>query len=163
MAKEQVPELQQLNLSLDPGRPISYWLGWAGFSTMLLTNLYIIRKRAGWMQNMGRLPRWLDFHIFCGLMGPVLIIFHTNFKVDGLVAISFWSMIVSASSGIVGRYFYVQFVQQRSSLNQAAEKFKEQYLGIKTRLSVQIPDEILQRSRPVSAAISFRNLLRLRT
>jgi hypothetical protein len=39
-------------------------------------------------------------------MGPLLVILHSTFTVGGLVAVSFWSMIAVAASGILGRYFY---------------------------------------------------------
>jgi hypothetical protein len=36
-------------------------------------------------------------HIFFGLVGPALVILHSAFKVQGLVALSFWSMIAVAA------------------------------------------------------------------
>jgi hypothetical protein len=41
-------------------------------------------------------------------MGPLLIVLHTAFRVQGLVAVSFWSMVAVAASGFFGRYLYVQ-------------------------------------------------------
>ena len=41
-------------------------------------------------------------------MGPLFVILHTSFKLNGNVAISFWSMISVALSGILGRYIYLQ-------------------------------------------------------
>lgn len=115
------PQLSDLNLSPEPGRPVSLYLGWAGIGTMLLTNFYIFRKRFGFLKKLGKMAGWLDFHIFCGLLGPTLIIFHTNFKVRGLVAISFWSMMVVAVSGVVGRYFYGQVIRVKSDLEKEAQ------------------------------------------
>ncbi len=120
LAKENFKDLSGLNIDPAPGKPISLWYGYIGFALMLLTNLYAIRKRAGWLRNWGKVPRWLDFHIFCGLSGPTFILYHTNFKIGGLVAISFWSMVVSFLSGIVGRYFYVQLGRQRAELETEA-------------------------------------------
>lgn len=114
--KVKVPAFKDLNLSPAAGKPISWYLGWAGFLTMSLTNIYSFRKRLSFMKNMGELSGWLDFHILCGLVGPTFILFHTNFKVGGLVAISFWSMVISFASGIVGRYFYAQLLQHKSNL-----------------------------------------------
>jgi hypothetical protein len=37
-----------------------------------------------------------------------LVVYHTTFKIGGLVAVSFWSMTAVVLSGLVGRYFYVQ-------------------------------------------------------
>lgn len=103
-------------ISAIPGRPLSLWLGWIGLSLMITMNVYTLRKKAQFMQNWGKASAWLNFHVFCGLLGPTLIFFHCNFKVRGIVAISFWSMVVSLSSGIIGRYFYNQIGRLKSEL-----------------------------------------------
>lgn len=108
-----------------PGRTVSLWLGWIGFSLMVMMNIYSMRKRFDFMQGMGRLSAYLNFHIFCGLMGPTLIFFHCGLKVRGLVAISFWSMIISLASGIVGRYFFVQLSSKKDVYESAARKALE--------------------------------------
>jgi hypothetical protein len=125
------PSLKNLNLSPEPGRTVSLFLGWTGFASILVTNFYILRKRFGFMKKFGKMSGWLDFHIFCGLLGPTLVVFHTNFKVRGLVSISFWSMIVVAVSGIVGRYFYGQVSQVKTDLEKdvkAQESVLKQYI-----------------------------------
>ena len=104
-----------LSLSPKTGGSISQFLGWTGFGIMCLTNFYSLRKRS-FLNSFGKLGSWLDFHIFCGLVGPTLILFHTNFKIGGLVAVSFWSMTISFASGIVGRYFYLQIASQKKEL-----------------------------------------------
>jgi hypothetical protein len=43
-----------------------------------------------------------------GVLGPLFIVLHTSFKVQGLVAVSFWSMVAVALSGFFGRYLYLQ-------------------------------------------------------
>jgi uncharacterized membrane protein YciS (DUF1049 family) len=116
LLKTHFESFKDLNLSPLPGRPLSLLLGWTGFGLILMTNPYIFRKRYRSLQKFGSLPGWLDFHIFCGLLGPSLIVFHTNFKVSGLVAISFWSMVIVAVSGIVGRYFYAQVLKKKVEL-----------------------------------------------
>lgn len=110
-----------------PGRTISYALGWLGFCIMALTNLYIIRKRAAKLQKVGNLQNWLNWHIFFGLLGPTFILFHSNFKVGGLVAISFWSMVVSFLSGVVGRYFYIQLLENKVSLKKDIEDIETRF------------------------------------
>lgn len=70
--------------------------------------LYSSRKRWRAMANIGRIKNWLEFHIFLCLLGPILVVYHTTFKVGGLVAVSFWSMAAVVLSGVIGRYFYVQ-------------------------------------------------------
>jgi hypothetical protein len=111
-------------ITSEPGRPLGLWLGWAGLSLMLAMNVYSLRKRMAFMAGWGRLASWMNFHIFCGLLGPVFILFHCNFKVRGLVAISFWSMVVSFASGLVGRYFFVQISSRQAELIEMSEKWQ---------------------------------------
>ena len=63
---------------------------------MLLMLLYSVRKRVGFLRRLGPLSRWLDGHIFLGVFGPLLVMLHSSFKVQGLVALSFWSMVAVA-------------------------------------------------------------------
>lgn len=112
---------RSVKISTTPGRTLSLWLGWIGFSLMVIMNLYSLRKRFEFMQNLGRLSNWLNFHIFCGILGPTLILFHCGLKVRGLVGISFWSMIISLSSGIIGRYFFIQISSQKSEYEKKAQ------------------------------------------
>jgi hypothetical protein len=111
-------------ISADPGRPLSLWLGWIGLILMIVMNVYSMRKRFQFMNSWGSLANWLDFHIFCGLLGPTFILFHCNFKVRGLVGISFWSMVISFSSGIIGRYFYLQLASKKNDFEEIAARWK---------------------------------------
>ena len=67
-----------------------------------------MRKRMKVFSRIGVLKYWLEFHIFLCTLGPVFVLFHTSFKFGGLVAVSFWSMAIVWSSGIIGRYIYLQ-------------------------------------------------------
>lgn len=109
------------SLSPAPGGTVSLCLGWTGFGLMVIAGTYSLRKRWAPLKSLGTMPGWLDFHIFCGLLGPTLILFHTNLRVGGLVGISFWAMAIVFASGIFGRYFYLQVLRQKSELDQDAE------------------------------------------
>jgi hypothetical protein len=111
--------------ALKPGGSLGHLFGIVGSSLMVLMQLYTVRKRFPGLRRVGRLRLWLDFHIYCGIIGPLLIVLHSSFKVQGLVALSFWSMIVVALSGFLGRYLYLQVPRRRSgtelSLNEVEE------------------------------------------
>ncbi len=97
-----------------PGGHVGHAMGTVGAAMMLLLLLYSIRKRAKVLRGFGPLRRWLDIHIYLGVFGPSLIVLHSAFKVQGLVALSFWSMIVVALSGIVGRFLYQEIPRSRA-------------------------------------------------
>jgi hypothetical protein len=93
---------------LKPSGFRSHGLGIVGSAMLLLLLLYSLRKRSPRMSKLGSPAKWLSVHIFFGTVGPILITLHTTFKVQGLVAVSYWSMVAVALSGIFGRYLYRQ-------------------------------------------------------
>ena len=113
-------------LHANTGKSISLLLGWTGFVILCISNVYTIKKRV-FPNAPGRLMGWLNFHIFCGLLGPTFILFHTNFKVGGLVAVSFWCMVISFASGIVGRYFYLQVTSHKRELEKYVGQLEETF------------------------------------
>ena len=101
------------------GGSVGHELGIVGSSMMVLMLLYSVRKRVGALRRLGPLGRWLDVHIFLGILGPLLVVLHSTFKVQGLVALSFWSMIIVAASGVLGRYLYLQIPRTRAGEERA--------------------------------------------
>jgi len=93
---------------LKPGGLFSHGLGILGSLMLLLLLLYSLRKRTRIFGRIGAIGRWLDIHIFLGTIGPLFVILHSTLKLNGLVSISFWSMILVALSGFFGRYLYIQ-------------------------------------------------------
>ncbi len=93
---------------LKPGGSWGLAFGVIGSVMMVVMLLYSVRKRFAAFRRSGAVSVWLDFHILFGICGPLFIVLHSSFKVQGLVALSFWSMVAVASSGIAGRYLYRQ-------------------------------------------------------
>jgi hypothetical protein len=96
------------------GGRVGHRLGSVGSTMMVLMLLYSVRKRVPGLRRAGPLSRWLDGHIYLGVFGPLLVVLHSAFKVQGLVALSFWSMVLVASSGALGRYLYLQIPRTRA-------------------------------------------------
>lgn len=97
-----------LHDQLKPSGFIGHGLGIIGTALMILLLSYSARKRIRSMQRLGNIRWWLNYHIWMGVTGPILVIFHTAFKLGGIVSIAFWSMIAVALSGVAGRYIYIQ-------------------------------------------------------
>ena len=116
---------------LKPGGTWGRVYGMAGAALLVTMLVYSVRKRLRLLRNAGSLRVWLAFHIFCGVVGSLLILLHTSFKFGGVVSISFWSMVVVALSGVLGRYLYRQIPRARTgdelSLQQAQDE--EETLG----------------------------------
>jgi hypothetical protein len=100
--------------ALKPGGSVGYTLGVTGTFLMVVMHAYTLRRRVPALRGWGAPRTWLDFHIYCGIIGPLLIVFHSSFKFRGLVAIAFWSMVAVALSGVLGRYLYAQIPRRRS-------------------------------------------------
>lgn len=94
---------------LKPNGLLGHGLGIIGSLSMILgMSLYMLRKRIRKLHRLGLIRHWLEFHIFLCVLGPVLILYHTSFKVHGLVAVSFWSMVAVLLSGLAGRFIYIR-------------------------------------------------------
>jgi hypothetical protein len=94
---------------ITPQRGFGYALGITGGSLMLFLLLYSARKRLRWLRWMGSIPAWFEIHMACGVLGPVLILFHANFSLGATNSnVALFCMLAVAGSGIVGRYIYTR-------------------------------------------------------
>ncbi|MCB0659885.1 MAG: hypothetical protein KDC04_03055 [Saprospiraceae bacterium] len=95
--------------SLKPSGLYGHGFGIIG-TLMILIGVfgYMSRKRYRFLNKLGALKYWLEFHIFLCTLGPILVLYHTTFKFGGIVSISFWSMVAVVASGVLGRFIYLQ-------------------------------------------------------
>jgi len=92
---------------LTPQTGAGYALGVIGGSSMLLLLFYPLRKRARVLAFMGTTKRWFQAHMALGVIGPVLILFHSNFSLGAVNSnVALFCMLVVSGSGLFGRYFY---------------------------------------------------------
>jgi hypothetical protein len=86
---------------------VGYWLGVVGASMMLVMLLYALRKRVRALRWMGSVPAWFRIHMMFGVLGPLLVVLHTNFRLGSLNStVALIAMLAIVSSGIIGRYLY---------------------------------------------------------
>jgi hypothetical protein len=94
---------------ITPQRGFGYALGITGGSMMLLLLLYSARKRVRWLHWMGSVTAWFDFHMALGVIGPILVLFHSNFSLGATNSnVALFCMLAVAGSGVVGRYIYTR-------------------------------------------------------
>jgi hypothetical protein len=92
---------------VDPSQGVGYWLGIVGASLMLILLLYPLRKKMQWLGVLGSVRNWFRIHIFFGLFGPLLILYHCNFTLGSFNSrVALYSMLVVAGSGIIGFHIY---------------------------------------------------------
>lgn len=92
-----------------PGSDVGYGLGLAGGLMMLALLTYPLRKHVKGLRRVGTMKPWFQAHMVLGILGPVLVVFHTAFTVSSFNAlVALLCMVIVASSGLVGRYAYRQ-------------------------------------------------------
>ena len=129
---------------LRPAGRAGHLFGVGGFLMMLVPVAYALRKRIRGLRDAGRMTTWLEVHVFCGIVGPVLVTFHTSFKFNGIVSVAYWSMVAVVLSGFVGRYLYVRIPRsiRGHELTQAELDARANELA-RELASAQLPDRML--------------------
>ena len=112
---------------VDPLRGIGYWLGIVGASLMAVLLLYPLRKKLRFMGYFGATRHWFRMHMVFGVLGPVLILFHSNFALGSLNSnVALVCMLLVAGSGLVGRYIHAKIYSDldgnRNTLRELAER-----------------------------------------
>ncbi|NOQ89521.1 MAG: transcriptional regulator [Gammaproteobacteria bacterium] len=84
-----------------------YLLGIVGGSLMLTLLLYPLSKRIALLSRLIPIRYWFGIHMFLGVVGPVMVLFHSNFQMGSTNSnIALFSMLLVAGSGVIGRYIY---------------------------------------------------------
>ncbi len=146
-----------------PGGRLGLIYAMTGTGAMLVMHLYSLRKRWRFLRRLGGLRAWLDAHILLGIVGPLLIVLHTSFKFRGIVSVSFWSMVIVAASGFVGRFLYLQLPRSSRghelSLSEAESEHAAVFERLKRDFGV-VPEEIVT-PKVESEVGTFQSLLRV--
>ena len=150
---------------LRPSGPAGQMFGVVGAIFMLVPFLYMARKRVTSLKGAGTLRGWLEIHLFCGVVGPLLVTFHTSFKFNGIVSAAYWSMVLVMLSGFVGRYLYVRIPRSirgtelsRAELETHAEELKNELAGTVDSNATLARIEQFERAA-VSARTTFVDLM----
>ena len=134
-AAQDVRAYTSLHSVLRPSGVVGRSLGIGGVALMTLMHVYSVRKRARWSDHFGSINFWLEAHIFCGVLGPVLITFHTAFKFNGLVSVAYWSMIIVVASGFVGRYLYLRIPRSIKGTELSCAEMEEKVERLRQRVA----------------------------
>lgn len=112
---------------------LGYYLGIVGSVLMLALLLYPLRKRISGLRFIGGVRPWFRIHMLLGIIGPALILLHSNFSLGSFNStIALICMLTVAGSGFVGRFLYARIhrglygrkAHVREFLNEAGS-FKE--------------------------------------
>lgn len=122
-----------------PGGLWGHGFGIIGTLMLIVMHVYTLRKRYKIFRGWGSLKKWLHVHIYLGITGSLLIMVHSTGKAHGLVALSFWSMVLVFSSGFVGRFFYGAIPRRATglalSLDEAEDLSEDWIIALKRRFA----------------------------
>ncbi|MGE5346372.1 MAG: NAD(P)-binding domain-containing protein [Acidithiobacillales bacterium] len=78
-------------------------------ATMVMLSNFLLPLRKHWRRMKGRKPirHWLTFHVFVGIMSPLVILFHAAFGLNNMVAtLCYTSLVCVVGTGLLGRFVY---------------------------------------------------------
>lgn len=122
--------------TLSPGGTIGHGYGIAGTALIFTNLLYLLRRRlARW--RLGSMRTWLDIHVFTGLFGSVLVLYHSAFQLrNGVATLTAFSLMLVVISGVIGRYFYALSPQQNEvQLSQALARLQALWPDLGTQIT----------------------------
>jgi hypothetical protein len=122
-----------------------YLLGIIGGSLMLTLLLYPVSKRVELLTRWIPIRYWFGIHMLFGILGPVMILFHSNFQLGSTNStIAMISMLLVAGSGLVGRYIYTNIHHglygSRITLNELKQEAADNHVEL---LNMYGMDEVL--------------------
>lgn len=139
---------------------LGYTLGIVGTTLMALLLLYPARKRIRAFQRLGPVRYWFRVHMLFGVIGPILVLFHSNFTLGSFNSrtVLFATLIVSIS-GFFGRYFYARIHHGLYGRRASLEELRGEFLDTRDKESVfadilpGVIDEMTRVERPLLAQL----------
>lgn len=104
--------------------------GVLGTLLMLVPLAYMVVKRSKrlkqYITNFVAMRTLLAWHIYAGVVGPILVVIHSGHKYESPLGIALTAMtLLVVVSGFVGRYLMLQFSKEIRELNAQLDQLKE--------------------------------------
>jgi hypothetical protein len=129
--------LSPLHAQLRSSGGIGLRIGIVSVGLYCIIFLYPLRKRWRWLSTIGSTRRWLNYHILFGIGTPLFVTFHTTFRFHGVAGWAYWSMIVVAISGFIGRYIYAKIPHSLHAVELTISELEGQTAALGERLGEQ--------------------------
>lgn len=118
-----------------PDRGAGYLIGITGALMMIALLFYPLRKRLKFMRRWGPVSAWFRMHMTLGVIGPALIVIHSDFSLRSANAtVAFISMVTVAISGFAGRYLYGQIHRGLYGQRVEAKALRDEVIATRRRL-----------------------------
>ena len=124
-------------------KPSGLWghgVGVAATTFMLANFLYALRKRWAPLKGKASIRTWLTFHMFVGVMSPLVIAFHAAFLVNNLLAVWTWAALaVVVGTGVFGRFLF-GFVPAQAGKVLALSEVRERLRDLERKIEPQLAE-----------------------
>lgn len=121
---------------------LGYALGIFGGILMLLLLIYPMRKRLLFISRFGSIKFWFKTHMLFGVLGPVLILFHSNFQIGSINStVAMICMLTVALSGLVGRFLYAKIHHGLYGSHIELSELQEGTRGLEIGLDSELGDD----------------------
>lgn len=147
---------------LKPSGAVAHPLGVLGVLMMFVPVVYVLRKRVKALARAGSISTWLEVHVFCGIVGPIFVTFHTAFRFSGIISVAYWSMTAVMLSGFVGRYLYVRIPKSIRGVEMSHDEVQARAEELAARLGRQGVDRAVLEKLSTSGVLSAARLRHLR-
>jgi len=115
-----------------PGDNLGYNMGLVGGLMMLTLLSYPLRKHFAFMRRLGQMKYWFSMHMMFGIFGPLLVLFHSTFRINSVNAgVALACMVIVAGSGFIGRYAYRHIHRGLYGSRLSLREIREELLGAK--------------------------------
>ena len=126
---------------------VGYALGIVGGVLMLLLLIYPLRKRVRLISRLGSVKFWFKTHMIFGVLGPVLVLFHSNFQVGSLNStIAMVCMLTVAGSGLIGRFLYAKIHHGLYGSQIQMKELQAEASRVEENLKKEVEDESLNKA-----------------
>jgi len=119
--------------------------GIVGTALILLNLTFMLRRRLSALRRFGALRLWMNMHVVTGLVGPLIVVYHTAFYPRTTIAITaFASLGVLVVTGIIGRFIYAMIPHTVAGAEMGPKELEARLAEAHTHLSfVAVPEDPL--------------------
>jgi hypothetical protein len=123
--------------------PWGLGLGIVGTALILLNLTFLLRRRIRSFRRFGALRVWMDMHVVTGLLGPLLIVYHTAFYPRSTVAITAAvSLGVLVATGLIGRFIYAMVPHTVAGVEMTRDELERHLAATREHLQTVVsPDD----------------------
>ena len=122
-------------------------LGIVGTILIFFTEIGYTYRKMGLVKG-GSVRLWLKAHIFMGIAGPLVVLWHANLSFYGFAGWLTWLTVIVVISGFVGRYIYRLIPRSIKGQELSLKELEAQATALASKL-----DELAAKSPEAAAAL----------